>query len=88
MKRVAGHVIFFTINLRREAYFCEMGREGLLKIVFNEWEDVASFVKLQHRLFIVAVLSDLGLLLSTINPHFLSLTIFSRCSYGLTSVTL
>ena len=21
MKRVAGHVIFFTINLRREAYF-------------------------------------------------------------------
>ena len=44
MKRVAGYVIFFIINLRREAYFCEMGREELLKIVFNEWEDVASFV--------------------------------------------
>jgi hypothetical protein len=61
MKRVAGYVIFFTINLRREAYFCEMGRKELLKIVFNEWEDVASFVKLQHRLFIVTVSSDLDL---------------------------
>jgi hypothetical protein len=61
MKRVAGYVIFFIINLRREAYFCEMGREELLKIVFNEWEDVASFVKLQHRLFIVTILSDLHL---------------------------
>jgi len=65
-----------------------MGREELLKIVFNEWEDVASFVKLQHRLFIFAGLSDVGLLLYTVNPHFLSLTIFSCCNYGFNSVTL
>jgi len=65
-----------------------MGREELLKIVFNECEEVASFVKLQQRLFIVAGLSDLGLPLSTINPYFLSLTVFSGCSYGLNPVTL
>jgi len=36
----------------------------------------------------VASLSDVGLPLSTVNHHFLSLAIFSGCSYGLNWVTL